>query len=118
MAFRREPREFSMHLEDLFTPRRRRDDPLDIIANQISDLRRQAQQLSRHLSHDARDVAGDFGDTMSDWSREAAKQGAWLAGVASRKAVSGARAVQRDPVPVIAVLGTAILLSSLLARRR
>lgn len=107
-----------MHLEDLFTPRRRRDDPLDNIAAQINDLRRQARHISRHLSDNAGDVAGDVGDIMSDWSREAAKQGAWLAGVASRKAVSSARAVQRDPIPVIAVLGTAILLTSLLSRRR
>jgi hypothetical protein len=55
---------------------------------------------------------------MTDWGRDAARQGAWLAGAASRKAVQGARAVQRDPVPLLAVLGTAVLLTSLLSSRR
>ncbi|MBO9587881.1 hypothetical protein [Devosia sp.] len=107
-----------MHLEDLFTNRRRQHDPLDALAAQIGELRRQTRHLSRTLSHNAGDVAGDLGDTLSDWGHDAARQGAWLAGVASRKAVQGARAVQRDPVPVIAVLGTAVLLASLIARRR
>ena len=107
-----------MHLEDLFPSRRHRHDPLDAIAAQIGELRRQTRHLSKSLSHNAGDVAGDLGDTMSDWSREAAKQGAWLAGVASNKVVHGARAVQRDPVPVIAIVSTAILLTTLLARRR
>jgi len=107
-----------MHLEDLFTPRRHHHDPLDALAAQINELRRQTRHISRTLSHNAGDVAGDLGDTLSDWSHDAARQGAWLAGVASRKAVQGARAVQRDPVPVIAVLGTAVLLASLLVHRR
>ncbi|KFL32387.1 hypothetical protein JP75_02135 [Devosia riboflavina] len=107
-----------MHLEDLFTNRRRQHDPLDALAAQIGELRRQTRHISRTLSHNAGDVAGDLGDTLSDWGHDAARQGAWLAGVASRKAVQGARAVQRDPVPVIAVLGTAVLLASLIARRR
>ena len=107
-----------MHLEDLFTPRRRRHDPLDALADQISELRRQTRHISKSLSHSAGDVAGDLTDTISDWSHDAARQGAWLAGIASRKAVQGARAVQRDPIPLIAVLGTAALLASLIARRR
>lgn len=107
-----------MHLEDLFTTRRRRHDPLDAIADQINELRRQTRHISRNLQHNAGDVAGDLSETLSDWSHDAARQGAWLAGVASRKAVQGARAVQRDPVPVLAVLGTAALLASLIARRR
>lgn len=107
-----------MHLEDLFTPRRRRHDPLDALAAQISELRRQTRHISKSLSNNAGDLTGDLTDTLSDWSHDAARQGAWLAGVASRKAVQGARAVQRDPVPVIAVLGTAVLLASLLVNRR
>lgn len=107
-----------MHLEDLFTTRRRRHDPLDAIADQISELRRQTRHISRNLQHNAGDVAGDLSETLSDWGHDAARQGAWLAGVASRKAVQGARAVQRDPIPVLAVLGTAVLLASLVARRR
>jgi hypothetical protein len=107
-----------MHLEDLFTTRRRRHDPLDALAHQINELRRQTRHISHSLSHNAGDVAGDLTDTLSGWSHDAARQGAWLAGVASRKAVQGARAVQRDPVPVLAVLGTAALLASLIARRR
>jgi len=106
-----------MHLEDLFTPRRRQD-PLEAIAAQLQELRRQSRHLNRTVSHGASDIADEFGDAVSEWGREAAKQGAWLAGVASRKAMRGAQAVQRDPLPVIAVLGTALLLGSLLTRRR
>ncbi|KKB77417.1 hypothetical protein VW35_14765 [Devosia soli] len=106
-----------MHLEDLFVSRRRQD-PLEAIAAQLHELRRQSRHLNRAVSHGANDIAEEFGDAVSDWSREAAKQGAWLAGVASRKAVRSAQAIQRDPIPVIAVLGTALLLGSLLTRRR
>lgn len=107
-----------MHLEDLFTPRRRRHDPLDALAAQIAEMRRQSRDISRALSHNGHDIAGELGDAMSHWGHDAARQGAWLAGVASRKAVAGARAVRRDPLPAIAVLGTAALLASLLVRRR
>lgn len=107
-----------MRLDDLFTSRRRHDDPLEALAAQIGDLRRQTRHISRALSHNAGDVAGDLGELMSDWGHDAARQGAWLAGVASRKAMQGARAVQRDPVPLLAVLGTAVLLTSLLSRHR
>jgi hypothetical protein len=107
-----------MRLDDLFTSRRRHDDPLEMLAAQIGDLRRQTRHISRTLSHNAGDVASDIGDLVSDWGHDAAKQGAWLAGVASRKALQGARAVQRDPVPVLAILGTTVLLASLLLRRR
>jgi len=106
-----------MHLHDIFPPRRPRD-PLEAIAAQIAELRDQARQINRSLSHGATDMAGDFGHAVTDWGREAAKQGAWFAGVASAKALKGARAVKRDPLPVIAVLGTAILLASLLRQRR
>lgn len=106
-----------MRLEDLFTSHRRHD-PLDALAAQVDDLRRQTRHISRALSHNAGGVAADLGEVMSDWSRDAAKQGAWIAGVASRKAMEGARAVRRDPLPVLAVLGTAVLLASLLSRRR
>jgi hypothetical protein len=107
-----------MRLEDMFSSRRRRNDPLEAIAAQIVDLRRQTRHLGRSLSHNAADVAGDLGDAVADWGHEAAKQGAWLAGTATRNAVRGARAVQRDPLPLVAVLGTALLITSLLARRR
>ena len=114
-----------MLLEELFPSRRRRQDPLDQIAAQLHDLRRQTRHLgrslsgnARSLSHNASEVADDLGDVVSEWGRDAAKQGAWIAGVASRKAMESAKAVQRDPVPVIAVLGTTLLLTTLLFRRR
>ncbi|PXA98891.1 hypothetical protein DMC47_05935 [Nostoc sp. 3335mG] len=107
-----------MQLEDLFPSRRHRHDPLDSLAAQIAQLRRQSRSVSRSLSHDAGDFAEEFGDVVADFGKQAARQGAWLAGVASRKAVDGARAVQRDPVPVVAVVATAVLLSTLIFRRR
>lgn len=107
-----------MRLEDLFTPRRRHHDPLDALAAQIGEMRRQSREISRALSHNGHEIADDFGDALSHWGHDAARQGAWLAGMASRKAVAGARAIRHDPLPVIAVLGTAALLASLLVRRR
>lgn len=107
-----------MSLADLFTPRRRRQDPLDLILSQIGDLRRQSRHISHAVSHRAGETADEWGDALSDLGREAARQGAWLAGNASRRLVKGAQAVQRDPVPVIAVVGTALLVASLLSRRR
>jgi hypothetical protein len=106
-----------MNLEDIF-PSRRRKDPLHAIAMQLDQLRRQTRHINSNISHDAADIAGDFGEAVSDWGREAAKQGAWLAGAASRNAMRGADAVRRDPLPVIAILGTAVLIGSLLTRRR
>lgn len=106
-----------MRLEDLFAPRRRHD-TIDTLLAHIGDLRRQTRHVGRNVSHNAHSVAEDFGDAMSDLSHQAARQGAWLAGIASRKAVDSARAVKRDPLPAIAVLGTALLLTSLMTRRR
>ncbi|SFV31535.1 hypothetical protein SAMN05216456_1371 [Devosia crocina] len=114
-----------MSLADLFSPRRHKPDPLDMLASQISDLRRQTRQISKVVSHRAESASHRAGDTIEDWSdavadlgREAAQQGAWLAGLASRNMVKGARAVQRDPIPLIAVVGTALLAVSLITRRR
>lgn len=101
-----------MSFEDLFPLRHRRHESvIDSLWDHLDQLRREFGHVGRTVSREARDSAGDFG-------REAAKQGAWLAGVASRKAVRGARAIRRDPVPAIAVLGTALLLAHLLTSRK
>ncbi|MCW5721695.1 MAG: hypothetical protein KIS86_11185 [Devosia sp.] len=101
-----------MSLEDLFSIRRHRQQSLvDNLADQLDQLRREFGHLGRAVSREARDTAGDFG-------REAAKQGAWLAGAASRNAMRSARAIRRDPLPAIAVVGTALLLAHLLSGRK
>lgn len=107
-----------MSLADLFTPRRRKPDPIELLFSQLGDLRRQTQHISRAVSHRAGETTDEWSDVVADLGREAARQGAWLAGSASRQVVKGAQAVQRDPLPVIAVLGTALLVTSLLSRRR
>lgn len=101
-----------MSFEDLISLRHRRHDSvIDTLADQLDHLRREFGHVGRSLSREARDNASDLG-------REAAKQGAWLAGAASRNAMRGAKAVRRDPLPTIAVLGTALLVAHLLTSRK
>lgn len=101
-----------MSLEDLFPIRRhRRDSVVDNLADQFEHWRRDFAHAGRSVSRDARDTAEELG-------REAARQGAWLAGAASRNAVRSAKALRRDPVPAIAVIGTALLLAHLLSGRK
>ncbi|MBF0678158.1 MAG: hypothetical protein IR164_04370 [Devosia sp.] len=99
-----------MNLEDLFPSRRHHSSLPDRLTAQVNQLRREIGDISSVLSREAQ-------NTASEWGHEAAKQGAWLAGIAGRKAVKGADAVRRDPLPALAIVGTAILLTALFTRR-
>jgi len=85
---------------------------------QIDTLGRDLHQALRALSGSAEHRAAGLGDLAGTFGREAAQHTAHLAGEVSRRANRGMGAVRRDPVPAIAVLGTALLLASLLHRRR
>ncbi|ODT50180.1 hypothetical protein [Devosia sp. 63-57] len=104
-----------MSLIDLFAPRRHT--PMDAMADQLDTLRRDIRRVSRQVASRAGDTADDVGEVAVEFGREAARRGAHLAGVASRQAIKGAEAVRRDPVPIIALVGTALLLAHLLSRR-
>lgn len=99
-----------MNLEEIFSGRRRQPTLAEKLGSQVDQLRREIGDITTVLSRDAQ-------HTANEWGHEAARQGAWLAGVASRKAIKGADAVRRDPLPVVAVIGTALLLAHLLSRR-
>ncbi len=82
----------------------------------IESLQRDMRRMGRSLSKQASHTADDWSDHISDFGREASKQGWQLAEQAGTQAWRGARAVRRDPVPAIAVVGTVLLLASLLRR--
>lgn len=95
---------------------------------QIRELRREVrrvgQSVSRHagdtahaVSRQANHTAHDWSDSLADFGQEAAKRGAQFAEIAAYQAGRGAKAVRNDPLPVIAILGTALLAVSLLNRR-
>ncbi|OAM76386.1 hypothetical protein [Devosia elaeis] len=82
----------------------------------IESLQRDMRRIGRRLSSQAEHTAEDWGDHLSDFGREAARQSRHLAEAAGTQAWRGARAVRRDPLPAIAVIGTAFLLARLLRR--
>lgn len=93
-----------------------RHDPHSLEA-QIHALQREIHRVGRTLSHEAGHRADLWGDQVSGLTREAARHGAHLAEEVGHQAWRGARAVRRDPLPAIAVLGTALLLARLFQRR-
>lgn len=82
----------------------------------IASLQREMRHIGRNLSSRAGHTAEDWGDNVSDFGREAARQGMQLAEMAGSQAWRASRAVRRDPIPAIAVIGTALLLASLFRR--
>ena len=107
-----------MSLEDLFPIfGRRQPSAMDALADQLHHLRRDIRRIGSKASHQASENAGEWSETALDFGREAARQGAHLAEEATRQAWRGANAIKRDPLPTIAVVGTLVLLTSLLSRR-
>jgi hypothetical protein len=99
-----------------------REEPQGMEA-QLRNMRREVRRLSQalsnqagHFSHDARHVADDWGDTLSGLSREAMRHGSQFAEAAGKNAWRSADAFRRDPLPAIAIVGTAWLLSRLLSK--
>ncbi|ODT65054.1 MAG: hypothetical protein ABS75_32960 [Pelagibacterium sp. SCN 63-23] len=105
-----------MSLDQLFSQFDRRQDSHGLEA-QLHALRREVRRISRGLSKEAHHNLDDWSDNLMDAGREAARQGAHLAEFAGEQAWRGARAVKRDPLPAIALVGTALLVASLMRRR-
>ncbi|QQR40657.1 hypothetical protein [Devosia rhizoryzae] len=72
-----------------------------------------ANDLSRQVGH----LANEWGDELAVLGREAAKRGAEIAEFAAYKAGRGAKALRSDPLPAIAIIGTALLAAQLFKRR-
>lgn len=87
------------------------------LETQLRELRREVRRVSQSVSRHAGHTADDWGDQISDFGREAAKRGAEFAEVAAYQAGRSAKALRKDPLPLIAILGTAFLVSQLLSRR-
>ncbi len=107
-----------MSLEDLFPILgRRQPTALEALADQLHHLRRDVRRLGNKASHQASDNVSEWSESAMELGREAAHHAAQLAEEASRQARRGAIAIKRDPLPTIAVVGTLVLLTSLLSRR-
>lgn len=84
------------------------------------DIRKLSQSASTHaghlagtVSHRASHVSDEWGDSLADLGREAARYGTQIADTAGEQSRRAIRAVKNDPLPVIAVIGTAVLLTAL-----
>ncbi|KKB09670.1 hypothetical protein [Devosia chinhatensis] len=82
----------------------------------IEELQRDMRKIGRRLSSRAEHTADDWGDHLSEFGREAAKQSRYLAEAAGTQAWRSARAVRRDPLPLIAAVGTVYLLARLIRK--
>ncbi len=112
------------HLISQITGQRRES----LLEAQLRDLRREILKIGSAVSkqaghatddwrHQAAHTAHDWSDDLADLSREAARRGAEFAEVAAFQAGRGARALRKDPLPAIAILGTAFLVARLFSRR-
>ncbi|MHA6299260.1 hypothetical protein [Devosia sp. CAU 1758] len=93
-----------------------RHDPHSLEA-QLHAMRREVQRIGKIVSHHASHNTDKWGDQLTDFSRDAARHTAHFAELAGGQAIRGARIVRRDPLPTIALIGTALLLANLFRRR-
>ena len=93
-----------------------RHDPHSLEA-QLHAMRRDVQQLRQSLSRQTGQAANHWGDQLHEIGSAMAAQTGEFAHLAGQEARKGARMIRRDPVPVIALAGTALLLMQLLKRR-
>lgn len=93
-----------------------RHDPHSLEA-QLHAMRRDVRRIGKALSQHASNNADEWSEHLTDFGRDAARQTAHFAEIAGTQARRSADMVRRDPLPVIAIIGTALLLGSLLRRR-
>lgn len=89
-----------------------RHDPHSLEA-QLHAMRRDVRRIGKALSRQASHNADEWNDHLTDFGRDAVH----LAEIAGTQALRGASMVRRDPLPVLAVIGTGLLLARLLNRR-
>ncbi len=93
-----------------------RHDPHSLEA-QLHAMRREVHRLTQSLSRQTGQTANHLGDQLHEISSAVATQTGELAQLAGQEARKGAEMIRRDPVPAIALAGTALLLMRLLSRR-
>lgn len=95
---------------------------------QLRELRREIRRVSQSVARHAGHTTDDLGENLHDFSREAARRsaefsreaarrGAEFAEIAAHQAGRSAKALRQDPLPAIAILGTAFLVARLFSRR-
>jgi hypothetical protein len=88
------------------------------LQRQIEGLRNDIAALSGDAAYQGHHALDDLGHHAAELLDEAGKQGRVVANRLSRQLASTGKAVQRDPLPVVVAIGTLVLVSSLLMRRR
>ncbi|MBB4050460.1 hypothetical protein GGR20_000078 [Devosia subaequoris] len=93
-----------------------RHDPHSLEA-QLHAMRRDVHGIRQSLSRQTGQAANHWGNQLHDIGSAVATQTSELAQLAGQEARKGAGMIRRDPVPAIALAGTALLLMRLLNRR-
>jgi len=101
-----------MSLETLLTQLGlQRHDP-NRLESQLQAMRRDVQRLSHLIDSQT----GHWSDQAQNLGQMAAYHSSEIAHAAGRQALRGAEMVRRDPLPAIALFGTALLLARLLKK--
>ncbi|MEQ9637343.1 MAG: hypothetical protein RLW68_14815 [Devosia marina] len=93
-----------------------RHDPHSL-EGQLHAMRRDVQHLRQSLSRQTGQTANHWGDQLHEIGSAVATQTGEFAQLAGQEARKGAGMIRRDPLPAIALAGTALLLMRLLSRR-
>lgn len=104
-----------MSIDSVLTQLGLKEDPHSLDA-QLRAMRREVRHISKALSGHVSRNADEWSDQLADLTRDAARRTAHFADIAGSRALRGADMVRRDPLPVLAVVGTGLLLMRLLRR--
>lgn len=106
-----------MTLDTLLTQLGLQRQPSNSLEAKLDAMRRDVHRIGKVLAHRAAHHSDDWADHLGDIGREALRQSTHLAEVAGSQALRSANQLRRDPLPVIAIIGTGLLLARLLRRR-
>jgi hypothetical protein len=94
-----------------------RDDASDALLKQIAALRKEIATISEAVGDYGGHTFSDVQHNAAALAKEVRHQGAVVAREVNRQASVAGKAIQQNPVPVIVVLGTIVLLSALIFTR-
>lgn len=89
----------------------------DALFDRISDLRKELADLSKAVDHYSGNTFDDLQHNAAAIAKEVRHQGAIALRQANKQAQVATKAVQENPVPALAVLGTIALLAALVFSR-
>ncbi|WEK06078.1 MAG: hypothetical protein P0Y65_07440 [Candidatus Devosia phytovorans] len=89
----------------------------DALLDRISDLRSELADLSKAVNNYGGNTFDDIQHNALAIAKEVRHQGSVALREANKQAHVATKAVQENPIPALAVLGTIALLSALLFRR-